>query len=55
MPWVLILVVAAFVCALIACAFPNPDPWPWRIRLLCASLACFFLAQIVLIAGRPNG
>ena len=44
---VLILLVFAFVMAVIS-GFLNPAPtpvWPWR--MMCWSWACFFLADLV--------
>jgi len=44
---VLILLVFAFVLAVVA-GFMRPDPtpvWPWR--LLCWALACYFASDIV--------
>lgn len=45
----LILLVFAFVFAVIAAFAPVAEPWPWKIqwRLLCFSLACYFLAEIL--------
>lgn len=47
----LILLVFAFVLAVLAGSLnPAPaPPWPWR--LLCYSLACWFLADLVVRGG----
>ena len=46
---ILILLVFAFVLAVVAgFAWPGtPPPSPWGWRLLCWSLACYFLALIL--------
>jgi hypothetical protein len=42
----LILLVFAFVLAVVA-GLVNPATEPWRWRLFCFSLACFFLAELI--------
>ena len=42
----LILLVFAFVLAIVA-ALLGPPEHPWRNRLVCFALACFFLAEIL--------
>jgi hypothetical protein len=42
----LILMVFAFVLAVVA-GLLGPPYDPWRSRLLCFALACFFLAEIL--------
>ena len=42
----LILIVFAFVLAVVS-GLVNPATEPWRWRLLCFAMACFFLAEII--------
>jgi hypothetical protein len=41
-----ILLVFAFVLAVVS-GLVNPATEPWRWRLLCFALACFFLAEVL--------
>ena len=46
--WPFILTIAAFIIAAFGFFFPGvPEPWPWRGRLICLSLACYFLAEVL--------
>ncbi len=42
-----ILLVFALVLFIIAGLVPNPDPWPWRLRLMCFGLACWVGASVL--------
>jgi len=44
----LILLIFAFVLAVVAgVVAPSPSPAPWGWRLLCFSIAAYFLAEIL--------
>jgi len=42
-----ILLVFAFVLFCIAGFYQQPDPAPWRSRLICFGLACWVLAELL--------
>lgn len=43
----MLLVMAAFLLAMIAAFVNAPPEHIWRNRLLCFALACFFLAELL--------